>query len=147
MYRKKYSFTPAGGGVHGKAAGTVHITMTEAGLIIQIPLISIKASLRDGEMTTEIITGKDIGGIINRYPIMNFNATGTTGKKIGTGNDKDGESRDGKRIPINTGGKYINRKQLPATGEEAPLIIAHDNMTEDRRKEWDIKTLTITDST
>jgi len=85
-----YSFTTAGGGVPGRDGGTAPITTTEAGPIINTNRISTDIFLRAGEMTTEIIIGKDTGGITDAFPIRKFNATGTDGKETDIGNNKDG---------------------------------------------------------
>jgi uncharacterized membrane protein YqaE (UPF0057 family) len=95
MYRRKYFFPPVGGGVHGKAAGTARITITEVGVIIAVLHPFIEVYLEDGAIITEIICGKDIVGTINGHPIVNFNATGKAGKETGIGKSKThGECRD-----------------------------------------------------
>jgi hypothetical protein len=95
MCRRIYFFPPVGGGVHGKAAGIAHVTMTEVGVIIAVYHLFTEIFLRAGEMITGIICGEDIGGNINEYPIKTFNAIGTVGKETGIGKGKThGECRD-----------------------------------------------------
>jgi hypothetical protein len=85
MYRKIYSFTAVGGGVHGKAAGTAPITTTEAGLIIGTLRLFIDTFLPAGEMITAIEGGEDMNGNISGCRIRTFSAIGAVGKETDTG--------------------------------------------------------------
>ena len=76
----------AGGGVPGKAAGTVHIIITGAGPIITGPPPSILMWTRAGEDTTGIMTGTDTGGIMSGFPTGGSNGTGGAGVMTDTGN-------------------------------------------------------------
>ena len=80
-----YSFTVVGGGVPGKAAGTVPITMTEAGLITKGYHHFIEIFPPVGEIITKIANGKDISGTISGYLIANCNVIGRAGKETGIG--------------------------------------------------------------
>jgi len=86
--------TPDGGGVRGKAVGTAHGTTTGDGLFIPILPIFIRIFRLDGDRITEIVIGKDTGGIINPFLIINFSATGINGNKTGIGKTGDGVSAD-----------------------------------------------------
>lgn len=98
MCRKIYSFMAAGGGAHGKAAGTAPITMTEAGVIIEVCHLFTEMFLPAGEIITGINSGKDIPGNSSGYRIRNFSAIGVAGKKIDTGKGRTpGECRDYRR--------------------------------------------------
>jgi hypothetical protein len=88
MFRKIYSSTAAGGGVHGKAAGTAPITMTEAGVITEACRLFTDKFLTAGEMILEITNGKGINGNINGYRIRNSSATGAVGKETDIGKDR-----------------------------------------------------------
>jgi len=83
-----------GGGVPGKVAGIVPITLKEAGLIIEEYRHSTESFPRIGEMITERINGWAIPGIIDAFRKMNCDATGDHGKETGTGKDTPGELRD-----------------------------------------------------
>jgi len=87
MFRKTYSFTAAGGGVPGRAAGIALITMTEAGVITEAHRLFTETFLQDGEMITGSTDGKDIRGKVSGYRIRSFSATGRAGKKTGTGKE------------------------------------------------------------
>jgi hypothetical protein len=68
-----------GGGVHGKAAGTAHITMTEVGFTTDIYHLLTDMFFLGGEIITGITGG--IG-----YIIRKLYAIGGHGKETGTGN-------------------------------------------------------------
>ena len=74
-----------GGGVHGKAVGTAHITMTEVGFITSEFHFFTEISIRVGGMITGITGGKDINGTISVYLIANCNIIGRVGKETGIG--------------------------------------------------------------
>jgi hypothetical protein len=79
----------AGGGVHGTIAGTVHVTMTETGLIIPMPRHSTETFLRIGDIITEVARGREPGGNLSGVLIKIFSATGVPGRKTDTGKNKD----------------------------------------------------------
>ena len=85
MFRRISSFTAAGGGVPGKAAGTVPIITTEDGVITEVYRLSTETFLPVGEMISEIANGKGIRGNISGYRIRTFSATGAPGNRINTG--------------------------------------------------------------
>ena len=78
----------AGGGVHGKAAGTAPVTMTEAGRITEACHLFIEIFPPVGEIITEIVSGKGKHGNINAYINRIFNAIGVAGNKTGIGKGK-----------------------------------------------------------
>jgi hypothetical protein len=88
IFKKTYSSMAAGGGVPGKAAGTVHITTTEDGLITDTRLLFIKIFLQAGEMITGIGGGRDMNGNISGYLTVTFNAIGAAGKETDIGKNK-----------------------------------------------------------
>jgi len=95
MCGRIFSFPPDGGGVHGKAAGTAPVTMTEVGLITEVCPLFTEMFLPDGEMITELISGEDISGNINGYLKENCKAIGVNGKETSIGKGKTpGVSRD-----------------------------------------------------
>jgi hypothetical protein len=94
MFKRIYSFSAAGGGVPGKAAGTAHITMTEGGVITEAYRLFTGIFLRVGEIITEIINGKGISGNISGCLTRISNAIGKAGKKTGIGNRKHGVCKD-----------------------------------------------------
>jgi hypothetical protein len=94
MCKTKYFSLPAGGGVHGRVIGTVPITMTEAGLHMEVYHLSKEVFLRDGEIITEPISGKASPGIKSGYLIMTCSAIGVDGRETGTGKRIPGEYRD-----------------------------------------------------
>ena len=75
----------AGGGVHGKVVGIVHIIITGAGVIIEMFRAFILMLTRVGEDTTETVTGTDTGGTINGFPSGEFNKTGGAGIVVDIG--------------------------------------------------------------
>ena len=85
MYRKISFSTAAGGGVHGKAAGTAPATTTEVGLITDMLRLFTGTFLPDGEMITAITGGEDMNGNIGEYHIKTLGAIGAAGKETGTG--------------------------------------------------------------
>jgi hypothetical protein len=94
MFKRIYSFSAAGGGVHGKGAGTDLIIMTEGGVITEAYRLFTEIFLPVGEIITEIINGKVTRGNISGYRIRIYNAIGKAGRKTGIGNRKHGVCRD-----------------------------------------------------
>ena len=88
MYRQIYSSTAAGGGVHGKAAGTAPATTTEAGPITDSLRRFIETFLPAGEMITVIEGGEDMNGNIKWFLTETFSVIGAVGKETGTGKDE-----------------------------------------------------------
>jgi len=78
--------TTAGGGAPGKAAGIAHGTTTQVGPTMEEPRIFIDRYRQAGGITTGIVAGTDINGIISGYLSDRFNRTGEAGKRTGTGN-------------------------------------------------------------
>jgi len=85
MYRKISFSTAAGGGVHGKAAGTAPATTTEAGLITDTLRRFIETFIPAGEMITAITGGEDMNGNISGCRIGTFSAIGEAGKETSIG--------------------------------------------------------------
>jgi len=75
----------AGGGVHGRVAGTAHVIISLVGVIITAFHLFIERSPRAGGMTTESIIGKGINGTTNAYLITRCNRTGGAGRKTSIG--------------------------------------------------------------
>ena len=94
MCKTKYFSPPAGGGVRGRVIGIVPVTMTEAGLHMEVYHLSKEVFLRDGEIITEPISGKASPGIKSGYLIMTCSAIGVDGRETGTGKRIPGEYRD-----------------------------------------------------
>jgi hypothetical protein len=88
MCKRNYSFSAAGGGVHGKGAGTAHITMTEVGLITSVFLFFIEMFPGIGETITGIICGEDIVGTISGYLMEKCSIIGRVGKETSIGKNK-----------------------------------------------------------
>ena len=88
MWRRRYSSIVAGGGVHGKGAGTDPDTMTEAGIIIVIVHLFIHMYIRVGGMIIGIINGGGNHGGIGWCLTMIFVVTGVTGEEAVTGIDR-----------------------------------------------------------
>jgi len=87
--------TAAGGGVHGKAAGTAPVTTTGAGFTTGMFLHFTGTFPPVGEMITEIESGEDMNGIISEYHIMTLNKIGAAGKETNIGKESTrGVSRD-----------------------------------------------------
>jgi hypothetical protein len=80
--------TMAGGGVRGKGAGIAHTTMTQAGLTIKGLHPFIQGYRQLGGMTTGIIVGEVIHGIISEYPMNKSNITGAIGNRADIGRSK-----------------------------------------------------------
>jgi hypothetical protein len=94
MFKKIYSSMADGGGVHGKAAGTDLIIMTEGGVITEACRLFTGVFLQVGEIITEIINGTGIRGNISGYHIRISNVIGKAGRKTGIGNREHGACRD-----------------------------------------------------
>jgi len=77
--------TMAGGGVHGKAAGIVHGTITPVGPAMAEPRIFIRMYRQAGGIITGIVVGTDGSGTISEYLSASFNGTGEPGKGTGIG--------------------------------------------------------------
>ena len=91
-----------GGGVHGKAAGIVHVTTIGIGFIIDISHIFIMTSTSVGEATTGTVIGMGIGGTTKGFPIISFNKTGEAGITIDIGKEnKNGTSKNINPLPPN----------------------------------------------
>ncbi len=67
------------GGVRGRAAGIVHVTMTGDGLIMTVSQVFILMSTRVGEDTTETIVGTTTAGTTNEFPTIDFKGIGGAG--------------------------------------------------------------------
>ena len=80
--------TAAGGGVRGKDAGTVRITMIQAGDIIVGLQLFIEVSPQIGGITTGRIVGKEINGINKECLTSKSSRTGEDGRKIIIGRNK-----------------------------------------------------------
>jgi hypothetical protein len=91
MFRMIYSFTATGGGVHGKAAGIVPDTMTEAGRIIEVYRLSTNIFIPAGETATRIMYGMAIPGNTSAYIIGTGNVISTHGKETDSGKGIPGE--------------------------------------------------------
>jgi len=88
------SFTKAGIGVHGRAAGIVRAAIIQTGTSIKTSLLFMLKYPLAGGMITEIIVGKDTNGTVSEYLISRFSSIGTAGKEIGIGrSSKRGASR------------------------------------------------------
>jgi hypothetical protein len=88
IFRKIYSFMAGGGGVPGKAAGTVPITTIGVGVITGTFHLFIDIFLPDGETITAITGGEDMNGSIKGSLTETFNVIGAAGKETDIGKDR-----------------------------------------------------------
>jgi hypothetical protein len=87
-WRRTFFSMRAGGGVHGKGAGTAHATIAQVGCTIEAFHLSMCGYLQVGGLITGSIVGEGIHGTTNGYPIISFGITGKAGKRAGIGKNK-----------------------------------------------------------
>jgi hypothetical protein len=80
--------TAGGGGVPGKAAGTVPVTTIGVGVITGTFHLFIDIFLPDGETITAITGGEDMNGNIKGSLTETFNVIGAAGKETDIGKDR-----------------------------------------------------------
>jgi hypothetical protein len=73
------------GGVRGKAAGIVHITITQVGATMVEPRVFIRKYRQVGEIITGIVAGTDSNGTISESLRASFSGTGEPGKSNSIG--------------------------------------------------------------
>ncbi len=82
------------GGVRGRVAGIVHVTMTGDGLIMTACPVFILMSTLAGEDTTETTAGMTTGGTTSEFLTIDFKRIGRAGMINDTGEGKEpGASR------------------------------------------------------
>jgi hypothetical protein len=79
----------AGGGVHGKVVGIVHVTTTGDGPIMTVSQVFILMSTRVGEGTTETIIGTTTVGTTSESLTSDFRRTGRAGMISDTGEGRE----------------------------------------------------------
>jgi len=90
-----FTFTMAGGGVPGKGAGIVPVTMTPVGSTISTFPLFVQVFPQAGGTTTGSAIGRVIPGTISRSPTTAFRITGGNGRRANIGKRKTtGVSRD-----------------------------------------------------
>ena len=65
-----------GGGDLGEDIGTVHITTTQVGYLIEVPHLFIQGYHQIGGMITGAIVGEDVNGTINEFLTNKFRNIG-----------------------------------------------------------------------
>ncbi|MBN1473814.1 MAG: hypothetical protein JW914_04300 [Syntrophaceae bacterium] len=83
----------AGGGAHGRTAGTAHSIITGAGLFLTLSQIFIMTWIQAGEDIIETGNGVVIDGTMNGFLTTGLTKTGGIGETTGTGKaEKPGTS-------------------------------------------------------
>jgi len=95
-----------GGGVHGKAAGIVHVIMIGVGSFINTSPIFIMILILAGEGSIETVIGTGIDGTTDGFPTTSLNKTGEVGIAVDIGK----ENENGTWKNINLSHHKDNRK-------------------------------------